>query len=421
MSPILDDDCFGHDGGELTHDAAIALIGERLAAVAGIEEVALAEACGRVLAEPVVAPRDEPKTYPAGAELFREGEPCETCYVVVEGRLALSRRGPRREQRLILLGPGEAARVFTGAPMPDGADTCVMEEHVAVDGDAVTVPAGVRPGANTRASGEDAKAGETLLAAGVRLRPQDVAAVASTGAARVRCRARLRVALISTGDEVVRPGEALAPGQIYDANHPMLAGLLAAAGATVDDRGILPDRRDTVERAVRAAASQADVILTTGGASRGEGDHVVATIRALGRLHGWRLAVKPGRPLAIGQIGDTVAFGLPGNPVAAFVTFLLYAQPMLAVLQGAAWRPPRRYPLPAGFAVADKRRGRREFWRGWIEDTEIGPVLRKYQRDGSALISSLRQASGLIEAGEEVAAVGEGDLLGFIPFSEFGI
>lgn len=177
-----------------------------------------------------------------------------------------------------------------------------------------------------------------MLEAGIRLRPQDLAAAASVGAATVFCRTRLRVALISSGDEIVRPGTALATGQVYDSNHYLLSALLETVDAEVSDLGILPDRAEAVRAALQDAAASHDVIMTTGGASRGEEDHMVATISEFGRLHAWQLAIKPGRPLVFGQMGDTVFLGLPGNPVAVMVCFLLYARPMLAALQGADWR-----------------------------------------------------------------------------------
>jgi molybdopterin molybdotransferase len=231
----------------------------------------------------------------------------------------------------------------------------------------------------------------------------------------------LRVALVSTGDEIVRPGASLAHGQVYDSNHALLLGLLHTVGAQAIDYGVLPDDAAAVRDAVGRAAVECDVILSTGGASRGEADHIVSTIQDMGTLHAWQIAVKPGRPLAVGQVGDTVFFGLPGNPVAVFVTFLLYARPMLARLQGADWHEPRRFPLPAGFAMPKKKPDRREFWRGWIEEEAGRPVLRKFARDGSALISGLRQAEGLIEVAEEVTNVEPGDTLNFIPFTEFGL
>jgi molybdopterin molybdotransferase len=187
------------------------------------------------------------------------------------------------------------------------------------------------------------------------LRPQDIAAIASTGSNRIDVRQRLKVALISTGDEVVRPGNPLVDGQVYDSNHHLLRGLLQTVGAQAVDYGVIADRREDVEqRQWQGQRAQCDVILTTGGASRGEADFIVETIQKLGSLHAWQLAVKPGRPLAMGQVGDCVFFGLPGNPVAAFVTFLLYAQPMFARLQGARWQHPQRFPLPAGFGIRQK-------------------------------------------------------------------
>jgi molybdopterin molybdotransferase len=283
------------------------------------------------------------------------------------------------------------------------------------------VPPGLKSGANRRRAGEDLKKGETVVRRGDRLRPQEIAAIASTGRAEVDCFEPLRVGLLSTGNELVRPGAELRHGHVYDSNHSMLRGLIAASGAEAVDFGIAPDNEASVKRMVEAAGEQCHVIITTGGASRGEADHIVSTIMTMGVLYAWQLAVKPGRPLAMGQIGDKVFLGLPGNPVAVFVTYLLYVQPVLARLQGMTWRAPQRYPIAAGFTVNKKKTGRREFWRGWIETGENGTRVKKFARDGSALISGLREATGLIEVKEEVSEVREGDVVDFIPFTEFGI
>lgn len=412
------DDCFLHDRDRLRHADALRLLDERLKPVAEVEEVALAAALGRVLAEDIVAPRP----VPAFTNSAVDG------YVFAHAslgtgatRLRLAGRAAAGHAAVSAINPGEAARIFTGAVMPEGADSCIMQEDVTVEGEFVVVPPGLKPGANTRKAGEDLKAGEAAARAGVRLRPQELAAIASTGRDRIRCRRPLRVALISTGDEIVRPGAPLAEGQVYDSNHVLLLGLLQTVAAEPVDYGVLPDDAEEVRRAVGRAARDCDVILSTGGASRGEADHIVSTIQEMGTLHAWQIAVKPGRPLAVGQIGDCVFFGLPGNPVAVFVTFLLYARPMLARLQGAEWHEPRRFPLPAGFAMPRKKADRREFWRGWIEEEDGRPMLRKFARDGSALISGLRQAEGLIEVPEEVTEVKPGDSLAFIPFTEFGL
>jgi molybdopterin molybdotransferase len=419
MTRKLLDDCFLHDKERMRHDDAVALILERLSPVAGVETVELSQAHGRVLAQTITSPRN----IPAFKNAAVDGYAFAGSDLVADGatRLDVVMRVAAGHSPDGALKPGQAARIFTGAVMPEGADTCVMQEDTTLDGDAIVIPKGLKPGANTRKAGEDVKAGECMLQPGERLRAQDVAAIASTGCDLVEVRQPLKVALISTGDEVVRPGNPLGDGQVYDSNHHLLRGLLRTAGAEVVDYGVIADRREDVESAVTRAALECNVILTTGGASRGEADFIVETIQKLGSLHAWQLAVKPGRPLAMGQVGDCVFFGLPGNPVAAFVTFLLYAQPMFARLQGASWQPPQRYPLPAGFEIAKKKTDRREFWRGWVENGASGPVLRKFERDGSGLISGLRQATGLIEVPEEASSVAEGDLLGFIPFSEFGI
>ena len=412
------DDCFLHDRDRLRHADALRLLDERLKPVAGVEEVALAAALGRVLAEDIVAPRPVPAFTNSAVDgyAFAHGSLGSGAT-----RLRLAGRAAAGHAAAGGLKAGEAARIFTGAVMPEGADSCIMQEDVTVEGEFVVLPPGLKPGANTRKAGEDLKAGEIAARAGVRLRPQELAAIASTGRDRIRCHRPLRVALISTGDEIVRPGAPLGHGQVYDSNHVLLLGLLRTIAAEPVDYGVLPDDAEAVRRAVGRAARECDVILSTGGASRGEADHIVSTIQEMGTLHAWQIAVKPGRPLAVGQIRDCVFFGLPGNPVAVFVTFLLYARPMLARLQGAEWHEPRRFPLPAGFAMPRKKAERREFWRGWIEEEDGWPVLRKFARDGSALISGLRQAEGLIEVAEEVTEVKPGDTLNFIPFTEFGL
>jgi molybdopterin molybdotransferase len=227
--------------------------------------------------------------------------------------------------------------------------------------------------------------------------------------------------VISTGDEVVTPGAALTEGQVYDANAPMLAALISSAGAVPADLGVLPDDPAEIRRQLAQAAARFDAVILSGGASRGEEDHVVAALDALGKRHLWQLAVKPGRPMSFGQIGDCVVLGLPGNPVAVFVCFLLYVWPLLRRMGGAEWPEPRRYRLPALFAFPGRKTGRREFWRGILKETPHGLAVDKFARDGSGLISGLRAADGLVDIPEDVAGVQPGDLVAFIPFAEYGL
>src|SRR5262249_37009271 len=232
--------------------------------------------------------------------------------------------------------PGHAVRIFTGAVMPQGFDTVAMQEDVLVEDEGggrwAVIPPGLRQCANRRLAGEDTKAGAVLLEAGTRLRPQDVASAAATGLDRLRCYAPLRIAVASTGDEILRPGETFVPGKVYDANAPMIETLAKGVGADVVDLGVLPDKAKRVRVTLSKASKTYDAIVISGGASQGAEDHVVHSIDALGKRHLWQIAIKPGRPMSFGQIGDSVVLGLPGNPVAVFVCFLMYVRPVLTLL-----------------------------------------------------------------------------------------
>jgi molybdopterin molybdotransferase len=423
MTNKLIDDCFAHDKKRLRHAEALAILKQRVAPVAGRETVPLAEAAGRILADAAVAQRPVPAHTNAAVDGYSfAAADCDVdtgTELPVEGRAAAGHPLDRPS------APATAVRIFTGAVMPAGHDTVVMQEDVEVrsaDGRAfVSIPSGLKRGANVRKAGEDLQAGEAVLEAGAVLRPQDLAALASIGMAEIPCFTRLEVAIVSTGDEVVRAGGAFAEGQVYDANAPMLTALIASTGAVPTDLGVFPDTRDEVKRRLAEAAKSFDAVIVSGGASRGEEDHFVAALDALGRRHLWQLAIKPGRPMSFGQIGDCVVLGLPGNPVAVFVCFLLYAWPLLRRLGGAGWPEPTRYRLPALFAFAGRKVGRREFWRGVLKETPHGLAVDKFARDGSGLISGLRAADGLIDIAEDVPDVKPGDRVAFIPFSEFGI
>ena len=346
-------------------------------------------------------------------------------YVERDGRFEVSDRIAAGHPLATALTPGRAARIFTGAVMPAGADTVAMQEDCEVreKGTAalVVIPPGLKSGANRRRAGEDVRAGEVILHPGRVLRPQDIAAAASLGRGDLLCKVRLRVAVFSTGDELVEPGAAIREGQVYDSNRAMLKALAEPLGISVDDLGCLADDYPAVEAALSNAARDYDVLITSGGASRGEEDHVIDVLGALGERHMWQLAIKPGRPMTFGRIGDAAFFGLPGNPVAAFVCFLLYVRPALFQLQGANWQEPARFPLPATFDIPKKKANRREFLRGILTERDGAPAVTKFARDGSGLITGLREADGLIEIAEDVREVHAGDTVGFIPFSEFGI
>jgi molybdopterin molybdotransferase len=419
MTRKLLDDCFLHDKDRLTHAEALALLTSRLGAVAETERVELTESLGRILAETITAPRNIPAHTNAAVDGYAFAH---ASYDRENGsRFAVRGRAAAGHAYDAPLGEGEALRILTGAVMPDGADTVAMQEDVTVEGKSVFIPGGLKPGANRRLAGEDVEAGSTFVEAGEGLRPQDIAALAATGLGEVLCYKRLRIAVISTGDELLPAGAPFSEGSVYDANAPMLAALSAMAGHPAQLLGILPDKAAAVRSSLTDAARRFDLVITSGGASRGEEDHIVKTLDALGSLTMWQLAIKPGRPMSFGQIGDCVFLGLPGNPVAVFVCFMLYAMPVLTLLGGGKWREPRRYPVEAGFSLSRRKTGRREFLRGVLQAGSAGQLcVKPYPRDGSGLISSLRASSGLIEIAEDIRAVIEGQTVSFIPYSEFG-
>jgi molybdopterin molybdotransferase len=423
MNAKLIDDCFLHDNVRLRHAEALAILRKRVRPVTGAESVDLTKAAGRIVASPVIAPQAVPAHANAAVDGYSFA--ADDYDKTAGGEFAISGRAAAGHAVELLLAAGTAARIFTGAIVPQGHDTVVMQEDVQIrsaGGRAtVVIPPGLKRNANVRKSGEDVKAGETLFAAGAVLRPQDLAALASVGLGEVRCFERLRVAIISTGDEVVRVGARLKSGQVFDANAPMLNALIATAGAVATELGIFPDDLEQTKHRLAEAAGRFDAIITSGGASLGEEDHIVAALDALGKRHIWQLAIKPGRPMTFGQIGDCVMLGLPGNPVAVFVCFLLYVWPLLRCMGGGGWPEPRRYRLPALFAFPNRKTGRREFWRGMLKETPRGLAVDKFTRDGSGLISGLRMADGLIDIPEDIPEVRPGDLVSFIPFSEYAI
>jgi molybdopterin molybdotransferase len=423
MTARLRDDCFVLDKDRLPHDEALAILKSRIGPVVETEKIRLAEAMGRFLAASIVAPRPIPAHDNAAVDGYAFSH---DAYDEKKGtRFGVVGQAAAGHPFKSTPPAGSAVRIFTGAVMPPGLDTVAMQEDVRVERNGeqavAIVPPGLKQGANRRLAGEDAKEGDVLAEAGMRLRPQEVAAAAATGLDTLSCYVPLKVAIFSTGDEIVPPGGAFAPGKVFDANAPMLEGLVRAAGANPTHLGILPDNADQVTASLREAARDYQAVLLSGGASQGAEDHVVRSLDALGKRHLWQIAIKPGRPMSFGQICDSVVLGLPGNPVAVFVCFLIYVRPVLTRLAGGVWPEPHRFPLPAAFAQK-KKVGRREFWRARVTHTAGGQVsVAKFPRDGSGLISSLREADGLIEIPENVSEVKEGDIVDFIPFTEFGL
>jgi molybdopterin molybdotransferase len=418
-------DCFIHDGQRLRHADALALLKARVEPIRREEDVALGGAAGRIASRSVHAVRAVPPATNSAVDgyafAFRHYDAGRGSSLAVEGRAAAGHPAASASGDRAL-----AVRIFTGALLPEGYDTVAMQEDVALadraGGVEVTLPAGLRRGANVRPAGEDVGEGAPVVAAGQTLRPQDLAQLASIGADKVWCYRKLSVGIASTGDEVVRVGAGpLARGQVYDANAPMLKAIVEAAGCEVTDLGVLPDDPRALRSALGEAAERHAVILTSGGASKGEEDHLVAALEAIGKRHLWQIAVKPGRPLSFGQIGECLVVGLPGNPVAVFVCALLYARPLLCRLAGGEWPEPRRYPLKAAFEFRGRKPGRREFWRGILVDTPQGLAVDKFRRDGSGLISGLRASDGLIDIPEERGDVLVGEMVDFIPYTELGL
>jgi molybdopterin molybdotransferase len=411
----LSDDCFAFGGALLRVDEALARIDERVARVVGAETVPLRAAGGRILGRDVVAGINLPPHANsavdgyavAHADLSPDGE----TELPVGGRAAAGHPLGRPLQL------GEAIRIFTGAPMPDGADTVLMQEDCTATEHRVRLKPGIRRGANRRHAGEDVALGETALAAGRRLGPAELGLAAALGCHELHVYRPLRVALLSTGDEVREPGSELPSGAIYDANRFMLAGLLERLGCAISDFGIRPDREAALVEALTAASADHDLIVTSGGVSTGEEDHVKAAIERLGALHLWRLAIKPGRPVALGQVAAVPLIGLPGNPVAVAVTFAVLARPLILKLAGAALAPPRTFPVRADFSYR-KKPGRCEYVRVRLEREGDQVTAVKYPRDGAGILSSIVHSEGLVVLDEATGDLAAGAIVDFLPFSE---
>jgi|TARA_B110000240_G_scaffold12932_1_gene13449 molybdopterin molybdotransferase len=319
------------------------------------------------------------------------------------------------------LKQGYCMRVLTGAQMPKGANTVVMQEDVHLTNDSVTFPSHYKAHSNWRPQGEDVKAGEVIINQGQLIRPQDIGLAAAAGQAQLRVYNKVRVALFSTGNEVYELGQELPEDGIYDVNRYLLKALLTSLHCEVTDLGILADDFSTIRTALDSASQDHQLIITSGGASTGSHDHIANVLKDLGEVHAWRLAIKPGRPLAFGQLGPALFLGLPGNPVAANVCTLMFGQPLIRALSGGGWHRPKSYPQKLGFDV-NKKVGRREWLRVFQEQQPNGDyVLQRSASHGSGILTSMTRADGLVEVDEASGNIPAGSLVDFIPFTSFGM
>lgn len=410
----LSDDSFAFGGPLMSIEQAAALVGERVQPVGETETIALAGADGRVLAEEVIAGLD----LPPFANSAVDGYAVRFADLAAEGesRLRLGGRIAAGSDAAGVAAEGVAVRVFTGAPMPEGADTVFMQEDVAAEDGFVRLPGGLKRGANARPAGEDIARGEVAFAAGRRLRPQDLALLAGLGRTSVLAYRRPRVAIFSTGNELAEPGQPLPPAGIYDANRAALCAMVRRAGAEVVDLGILRDEPESLAARLAEAAGSADLILTSGGVSTGEEDHVKAAVERAGSLVFWRIGIKPGRPVAMGVIAGVPFIGLPGNPVAVFVTFAFVARAVIARLSGTAYKPPVPLPVRLGFPYR-KKEGRREYVRVSLTPGSDGVfVASKHPQDGAGVMTSLTRTDGLVELAEDLTTIEAGFLAPFLAY-----
>lgn len=397
--------------------AALELILADVRPVATVESCPLSQALGRVLAADVCSPVAVPPEDNSAVDGYAvRAEDCDGVLTVSQ-RIAAGELGST-------LAPGMAARIFTGAAVPVGANAIVMQENGSLDGDQLTIEAEVKAGQHLRPKGQDIGVGQTVLTAGSRLRAPELGVLASVGAAEVKVQRRLKVAVLSTGSELVEPGAEAGPGKLYNSNRFTLIGLLKGLGMEVLDMGIVADSAQQTRDMLSLAAAQADCVITSGGVSVGEEDHVKAQVEHLGKLQLWKLRIKPGKPLAYGRIGDTPFFGLPGNPAAVFVTFCMVARPYLLAVQGVTQTEPTELAVEAAFDWPEPG-SRQEYLRARISPrgektgakTSVRIVAEIHSNQSSGVLSSASWANALvvIPPGETVE---QGALVSVIMLSE---
>jgi len=393
---------------------ALAHLRTKLHPVCGVEGIPLCQGANRILAGPAIALRAHPPATNSAVDGYAFRGP------IPEGTHELPLVNDRSAAGVPFTGvvpAGHAIRILTGADVPQGTDTIILQEDVTTDGTAIAFNGPLKAGSNARQAGEDMAQGQIILPGQHKLKPCDLATLASAGVGRLNVRKRLRVGILSTGDELIEPGTMARPGKIYDANRSMLCAAIARWGYEVRDLGIAPDNRDSIKETLDQASRDCDVILSSGGASAGDEDHMSALLQNTGSLALWRMAIKPGRPLALGIWNKTPVFGLPGNPVAASVCAMIFARPALSVLAGSGWVDPVSYKIPAAFQK-NKKAGRQEYLRARL--TPEGCV-EIFGSEGSGRVSGLSWATGLVALPDDALTIENGTPVTYIPFSEMGL
>jgi molybdopterin molybdotransferase len=409
-------DAPAHGQKALRLEVARAQIIASIAPVVERESVALRDALGRVLAEDVHSAID----VPAHRNSAMDGYALSAGELPASGTASLEIAGTSWAGRPYAgaVGRGQCVRIMTGAMLPDGTDTVVMQEHVRLEGTRAVIEAGHRAGQHVRPPGEDIRRGELALATGTQLRPAHLGLLASLGVSRAQVLRRPRVAILSTGDELRTAGEELAPGQIYDSNRASLHGMLARLQVEVLDLGVVPDTRADTLKAFESAAAQADAIVTSGGVSVGEADYVTETLERHGRIGFWKVAMKPGKPIAFGHFGRACFFGLPGNPVSVMVTFYQVVQPALRALMGAADRDPPILLRAVCETRLRKKPGRLEFQRGVLQRQPTGAyTVRSSGHQGAGVLRSMSEANCFIVLPLEQGDVNPGTEVEVQPFA----
>lgn len=419
-TPTDTNNCYSPDQQLLSAETAWQRMQSLVSTQVDSQTLNLAQCMNRRLAEEVTTPYDSPRFDNAAVDgyAFNYQDLSQQHNFTLPLMTAEANAGGSAKLSLV---QGYCMRVLTGAKMPTGANTVVMQEDVQLVNDSVTFPKDCKANANWRPQGEDVKAGEVIIKLGQQIRPQDIGLAAAAGQSQLKVYNKVKVALFSTGNEVYELGQELPEDGIYDVNRHLLNALLTSLHCEVTDLGILADDYQVISTALDNASHDHQLIITSGGASTGSHDHVAAVLQELGEVRAWRLAIKPGRPLAFGQLGQALFLGLPGNPVAANVCTLMFGQPLIRALGGGGWQRPKSYPQKLGFDV-NKKAGRREWLRVFQEQQPNGGILLKRSAShGSGILTSMTRADGLVEVDEATSSLPYGSLVSFIPFASFGM